>query len=270
MINHNDDHDGGLVNDLELLRNKMLERRRALQLLGYMGATGVLLGSGVAAAKAACIADPAETSGPYPADGTNNSSGVTSDILTRSGIVRSDIRRSFISTSTLAVGVPVRLTLTLVNTKASCAALAGYAVYLWHCDRNGHYSLYSAPTESYLRGVQVTNALGRVKFTTIFPACYSGRWPHMHFEIFKSRAVATTGRNAVLTSQLAMPQGIATTVYNKASGYNASVSNLKQVSLADDPVFGDNTYAQLTAMTPTMTGSVTDGYTATATIGLAG
>jgi protocatechuate 3,4-dioxygenase beta subunit len=39
-------------------------------------------------------------------------------------------------------------------------------------------------TESYLRGVQVTDSNGQVTFTTIYPACYSGRWPHIHFEVF--------------------------------------------------------------------------------------
>jgi protocatechuate 3,4-dioxygenase beta subunit len=269
--NSGEDHDGGLVKDLEFLGTRLLERRRALGFLGYMSASGMLFGRTAWAAKkaAACVADAAETSGPYPADGTNTSSGSTSDILTKSGIVRSNIRRSYISSTTQAPGVPLKLTLTLVNTNASCAVLSGYAIYLWHCDRNGHYSLYTAPTESYLRGVQVTNSLGQVTFTSIFPACYSGRWPHIHFEVFKSRSVATSGRNALLTSQLALPSAIASTVYNGASGYSASIANFKSVSLANDMVFGDDTLSQLTAMTPTMTGSVAAGYTATATIGVA-
>jgi len=259
------DRDGGLRDDLERIEKRLVARRRALGLLAGFSASGMLAGP---AWGAACLADPTETSGPYPADGTNRSSGATSDILTQSGIVRSDIRRSFIGSSTLAQGVPVRLTLTLVNTNASCAALSGHAVYLWHCDRAGNYSLYTAASESYLRGVQVSNAKGRVTFTTIFPGCYPGRWPHMHFEIFKSRAAATVGTKAMLTSQLAMPSAIAGRVYNNASGYSASVANFKNVSLADDMVFGDDTMAQLTVMTPKMAGSVADGYIATATIGV--
>ena len=260
------DHGEGLGGDLEVIQRRLIARRGALGMIAGLSATGLVSSR---AWGAACLADPKETSGPYPADGTNRSSGVTSDILTRSGIVRSDIRRSFIGTTTLAQGVLVRLTLTLVNTNASCAALSGYAVYLWQCDRAGHYSLYTAAAESYLRGVQVTNANGRVAFTTIFPGCYSGRWPHMHFEIFKSRAAATVGTKALLTSQLAMPSAIASRVYSNASGYSASVANFKNVSLADDLVFGDDTLAQLTAMTPKMSGSVAGGYVATATIGVA-
>ena len=259
------EHGEGLGSDLDVIERRLIARRRALGLMAGLSASL----AGGRALGAACLADPQETAGPYPADGTNRSSGATSDILTRSGIVRSDIRRSFIGTTTLAQGVPVRLTLTLVDTKASCAALSGYAVYLWHCDRGSRYSLYTAPSESYLRGVQVANAKGQVTFMTIFPGCYPGRWPHMHFEIFKSRASATVGTKAVLTSQLAMPSAIAGRIYDNAAGYSASVANFKNISLAEDGVFGDDTMAQLTVMTPKMAGSVADGYVATATIGIA-
>ena len=89
----------------------------------------------------------------------------------------------------------------------------------------------------------------------------------MHFEIFKSRAAATVGTKAMLTSQLAMPSAIAGRVYNNASGYSASVANFKNVSLAEDHVVGEADI-QLTVMTPKMAGSVADGYIATATIGV--
>jgi len=215
-----------------------------------------------------CIADPTETAGPYPADGTNTASGSTSNALAISGIVRSDIRPSFISTTTVATGVQVVITLTLVNVNASCAPLAGYAVYLWHCDRNGYYSLYSVAAESYLRGVQVTDANGQVTFTTIFPACYSGRWPHMHFEVFSTLGNATGGRYSILTSQLAMPAALSATIFADTTTYPSSRTNLAQVSLSNDNVFGDNSAAQLAQQTPTFVAAAT-GYTATALIGIA-
>jgi protocatechuate 3,4-dioxygenase beta subunit len=221
-------------------------------------------------ASGSCIADPAETGGPYPADGTNTSSGSTSNVLASSGIVRSDIRPSFISSTTVATGVQVTLTLTLVNVNASCAPLAGYAIYLWHCDRSGNYSLYSgAAGESYLRGVQVTDGNGQATFTTIFPAAYSGRWPHMHFEVFSSLANAIGGRYAVLTSQLAMPAAICNTVFADTATYPSSKSNFASISLSSDNVFGDNTSAQLAQQTPAFSGSVAAGYAAAALIGIA-
>ncbi|WP_425229457.1 intradiol ring-cleavage dioxygenase [Sphingomonas sp.] len=216
-----------------------------------------------------CIADPTETGGPYPADGTNSSSGATSNVLTASGIVRSDIRSSFISSTTVATGVQVKITITLVNVNAACAPLAGYAVYLWHADRQGRYSLYTASTESYLRGVQVTDANGQVTFTTIYPACYDGRWPHMHFEVFSSVANALGGRYAVLTSQFALPAAINAAVYADTTTYPSSATIYRNVSLSSDNVFGDNTAAQLAQQTPAFTGSPSAGYSATALIGIA-
>ncbi len=295
-----EDHDGGLVADLETLADRMRQRRR---LLGWIAGGGLALGaaaaapgalaqrrtggrtaptrgsttttggstsSGTTTSSGSCVADPTETNGPYPSDGTNSVNGAISNILTASGIVRSDIRSSFGTGSATAAGVPVVLTIKLVNVNNACAALSGYAIYIWHCDRDGNYSLYASSlyNQNYLRGVQVTDSSGQATFTTTFPGCYSGRWPHMHFEVFPSLALATTQRNASLTSQFAMPSDIAAAVYNGASGYSASLTNLSRVSISSDGVFGDNTSAQIAAMTPTLAGSVANGFTGTVTVGL--
>ena len=159
-------------------------------------------------------------------------------------------------------------TITLVDANNGCAALAGYAIYLWHCDRDGRYSLYDLPAESYLRGLQVTDANGQVTFTTIFPGCYSGRYPHIHFEVFTNTANATSGRYARLISQFALPSAACTTVY-ASTGYATSQSNFRSTSIASDNVFGDNSSAQIAVMTMAMSGDATNGYTATATVGLA-
>jgi protocatechuate 3,4-dioxygenase beta subunit len=55
---------------------------------------------------------------------------------------------------------------------------------------DGNYSLYSeaAAGENYLRGAQEVDAAGTASFTSISPACYSGRWPHVHFEVYASLA----------------------------------------------------------------------------------
>ena len=123
--------------------------------------------------------------------------------------MRSDIRSSIGSASGTAEGVPLTFELTVTDTAAGCAPLAGAAVYLWHCDREGGYSMYSegVEDENYLRGVQETDADGKLTFTSIFPACYSGRWPHVHFEVYASVADATGGGEPIATSQLALPAG---------------------------------------------------------------
>ena len=59
--------------------------------------------------------------------------------------------------------------------------------------------------ENYLRGVQATNASGVASFTTVFPGCYAGRIPHMHFEVYRSLATATASTSKIKTSQIAFP-----------------------------------------------------------------
>jgi protocatechuate 3,4-dioxygenase beta subunit len=209
--------------------------------------------SGAAAAAGGQI--PEETAGPYPGDGSN---GV--NVLSDSGIVRGDITRSFGSGSAVARGVPLTIRLTVTDTRNGAAALPGAAVYLWHCDIDGRYSLYSAglTKENYLRGVQETDAAGLVTFTSIYPGAYSGRWPHIHFEVYPSLAKAGTASGKLRTSQLALPEDACKLVY-ATDGYGQSVRNLAQTSLARDMVFSDGYSLQLA----TVTGSVERGMTAT-------
>jgi len=272
-----DDHDGGLSKDIEIFSATLVERRRALSLLGaaagsavgLAGLGGLLSPRAAAAAPGSCqIPDSPEIAGPFPADGTNHANGETSDVLTESGVVRRDVRRSFLSTTTKAKGLKVHLKLTLVNTNAQCVPLAGWAVYFWHCDRDGLYSLYTIPQESYLRGMQVSDENGRLDFVTVFPGCYPGRWPHLHLENFTSLADATTGKNSVLTTQLALPADVCADVYGNAKGYEGSRNPFSQVSIAGDVSFGDNTPAQMKVMTPKFRGDPTSGYVATATVGI--
>ncbi len=293
MITHDSEHpdfDRGFSRDLAMIEQRIHERR---QILGWIvsGATAAVIaacGGGGASGgtssstsssssssgsstSGSCVADPEETNGPYPADGTNTVNGSTVNVLSASGIVRTDIRSSFGSSSTVADGVPLLLTINLVDTNTACALLTGYAIYIWHCNRDGEYSLYSSDiqTENYLRGVQVTDSNGQVTFQTIFPACYSGRYPHIHVEVYKTLALATGETNAILTTQMAMPRDVCTTVYGNATGYSSSVTNLAAVTVSDDNVFDSSTATEIAAQTPALTGSVTDGYTGTITIGVA-
>ena len=276
-----DDHDHGLAHDLDALQRTRLKRRRALLWLaaGAGASTLPMIGCGgggdaatdssttgttttTTPTTSSCAVIPTETNGPYPADGTTSLNA-----LLLSGIVRSDIRSSFAGATGVAAGVPLTVTLTLVNTNASCASLAGCAVYIWHCDQAGRYSLYSSGVtgENYLRGVQVADSNGQLSFTTIFPACYAGRWPHIHVEIYPSLALATSVSNVAKTTQIAMTQDACSAVF-ASSGYSASIANFAQVSLASDNVFSDGA----TLETPTITGSVAAGYALALTVGIAG
>ena len=110
---------------------------------------------------------PEETAGPYPGDGSNGP-----NVLTESGIVRSDITSSFGVVERDRRGrARSRSSMTIVDVANGGAPLAGAAVYVWHCDREGGYSMYSegVTDQNYLRGVQETGSDGTVTFTVDLP-----------------------------------------------------------------------------------------------------
>ncbi|TAP44766.1 intradiol ring-cleavage dioxygenase [Arthrobacter sp. S39] len=205
---------------------------------------------------AECTAEiPQETAGPYPGDGSNGP-----NVLETSGVVRQDITSSFGTGSAKAEGVPLTLTLTLLDNSNGCVPLAGAAVYAWHCDRDGKYSMYDSglANENYLRGVQEADSNGQVTFTSIFPGAYSGRWPHIHFEVFESMSNATAAGQVLAVSQVALTQAACDDVYATA-GYETSARNFPRTTLKSDNVFGDDGGIYQLA---TMAGSASAGYTA--------
>jgi protocatechuate 3,4-dioxygenase beta subunit len=263
------DHHAGLCRDLRVLRGR-LDRRRLLELAAWLGAAAAGCGgssssdgagdggsglsdAGNLASDGSCTVIPEETLGPYPGDGSNGP-----DALSLSGIVRSDIREGIAGATGTATGVPLVVKLRLMDT--GCTPLPGFAVYLWHCDQQGRYSMYSSgvENENYLRGVQEADDDGVVTFTTIFPACYSGRWPHIHFEVYESLAAAGAYANKLATSQLALPASSCDEVF-ATSGYEASVNNFSRISLASDNVFRDGAELE----TPSISGDVATGFTVT-------
>lgn len=100
--------------------------------------------------------------------------------------------------------------------------------------------------------MQPTDSSGVATFTTVFPGCYLGRMPHIHFEVYRSTTTATSFSNKLKTSQLAFPNDVSTAVYNTA-GYASSLSNFGRISFATDNVFSDG---------------VSEGLVATLTVGL--
>ena len=255
-VTHDDetieDHDRGLAFDLP----RLMSRRRAVSLLaGSIGSVALAAcgsssddGAGSTTTTAASTATsgsspttgaagvseiPDETAGPYPGDGSNGPNA-----LATSGVVRSDITKSFGDASGTARGIPTTVEMTLLDVAGGGKPLAGAAVYLWHCDREGRYSMYDIADENYLRGVQESAGDGRVSFKTIFPAAYSGRWPHIHFEVYESVDAATSSGSKRKTSQIALPPQSCEQAY-ATDGYEQRVQNLAQTSLDSDIVFAD-------------------------------
>jgi protocatechuate 3,4-dioxygenase beta subunit len=280
--NNDDDHDdfGGLHRDVP----RLVDRRRALQWMGGLSLAGLVAACGSggtssdppdgsaattttnAAASSSPLADPGtsvasvvasagneipdETAGPFPADGSNGP-----NVLGEAGIVRADLTTSVGSLSGTADGVPTTIQLTVVDA-ATGDALPGAAVYLWHCTADGRYSIYEVSDQNYLRGVQVADAAGKLTFTTIFPGCYAGRWPHCHLELYDSLDAATAGSQATKVSQLAFPQADCEAVYSDGR-YGDSTSNLGRLSLSTDNVFSDGWEEQLATVAGDATGAMT-------------
>ena len=256
-LSHTDDHDLGFAHDLP----RMIGRRGVLSLAAGL-ALAVSAGRGMAAE---CVALPWETAGPYPADGSNAKAGQTVNALTQSGVVRQDIRGSFAGMRAAAEGVTLELEITLQDA-AGCTPLAGHAIYVWHCDTTGKYSLYDVTDANWLRGVGIADAAGQVRFTTIFPGCYDGRWPHIHFEVFRSAEAAVSGEASVLTAQIALPEADCAAVYAADPRYSNGTRNLGRITLAGDNVFGDNPPAALAQQMLAMTGDPATGYRGTVTV----
>lgn len=199
-----------------------------------------------------CTVAPTETAGPFPT-------------ITPSSLVRADIRDD-------RTGVGFSITITVKNTNNNCAVLAGAIVDIWHCDKDGYYSEYggtSMQTVDYtgvhfLRGRQVTDANGQVKFTSIFPGWYQSRATHIHVHIY------TASGTSLLITQIAFPEGSSSAVATVNSSAGTAYGYTKGMSgytyNASDNVFSDDTAgAQLAAVS----GSVAAGYTLTHTINVA-
>ncbi|GGC89619.1 cadherin-like beta sandwich domain-containing protein [Undibacterium terreum] len=196
-----------------------------------------------------CAIIPQETEGPYP----------LLAILSNSAIMRKDIRES-------KTGLPLTLNLTLTNVNQLCAPITNAAVYIWHCDKDGGYSGYSSQQngnhqgETYLRGIQITDANGQVSFTTVYPGWYAGRVTHIHAQVYINDNLSVT---ATATTQFAFSETINTAVYNTAlytHGQNTSVP-----TNASDQVFSDGYSTQLLSLS----GDTANGYVASLTMSIA-
>ncbi len=237
------------------MNTKKIDRREVMRIIGAAGAAALAFGcggetptspsttttsgttgatsTGIASTNAACAVTPTETVGPYPS---------------LVDLFRNDIREG-------KSGVPLALTVKVVNANSGCAAVPNANVEIWQCDATGNYSQYgSQAAQTYLRGIQTTDANGQVSFTTIYPGWYQGRATHIHIEV-------TINGASVKATQIAFPESVNATVY--ASSVYAS-RGANPTSNASDGIFADSLSAEL--VTPT--GDPASGYTAMCQIGI--
>jgi len=169
-------------------------------------------------------------------------------------------------------GVGFTINITIKNTNASCAALKGALVDIWHCDKDGYYSEYGGTTMQtvdytgssyhFLRGRQTTDDNGLVTFTSIFPGWYTSRATHIHVHIYNASGTS------LLVTQIAFPEGtnsaVALVNASTANGYTKGMTGYTYN--AADTVFTDSIANELA----TVTGSVAAGFVLTHTINVAG
>ena len=226
---------------------KKIGRRQAIGFLGGAAALAAACGSGASTSPSGtpssgpvtgtngdCVVTPSETVGPFPS---------------LVDFVRSDIREG-------KAGTPLALSIRVVNVSNGCAAIAGAQVEIWHVDAAGNYSQYgSQAAQTFLRGIQTTDAGGLVTFTTNYPGWYQGRATHIHAEV-------TINGRSVKATQIAFPESVNATVHT--SGAYAS-RGTNPMSNASDGIFADSLSAEL--VTPA--GSPANGYSATFQIAIA-
>jgi protocatechuate 3,4-dioxygenase beta subunit len=183
---------------------RYLSRREMLSLMGSSAAAIVFVGCGGGEQSSSqssssseeastCVVKPEQTEGPYFVDTQLN---------------RSDIREE-------REGVPIDLTFNVstIDAEAACTPLAGALVDLWQCDALGQYSgVENNQGETFLRGHQLTDESGSVRFTTIYPGWYQGRAVHMHFKIRDSPA---SEQGYEFTSQLYFDDALTDEVHSQ-------------------------------------------------------
>lgn len=226
-----------------------LSRRRTLALLGAVGTQtlwGKLADDG--AVNIACVpASPTATEGPYFVDEMLN---------------RSDIRVDP-SNGSVSAGVRLDLTIRVVEiTSSGCVPLAGAQVDIWHCDGGGLYSDESANNTAgrkFLRGFQISDDNGAVKFTTIYPGWYSGRAVHIHFKI---RTYNNAQQYDEFTSQFFFDEALTDVVFTQAP-YN--LRRTRDTLNSTDMVYRGMANASSMILNCVKSG---DGYTAAIDVGV--
>jgi protocatechuate 3,4-dioxygenase beta subunit len=267
-------------------KDKTITRRRAmavtggalgaggLALAGYQGAfagettadaeTATASSSTTTSGAGQCVLMSSVTEGPYYLDGA---------------LVRKDITEG-------KDGVPLTLRITVQDTTDSCSPVAGAAVEIWHCDAWGYYSGYttanpggSAPAENedgstaddrtYLRGYQIANGNGVVKFRTIVPGWYTPRTCHIHVKVHtggQKEDGTYEGGTVNYTGQLFFDDAVVTDIfaiepYAKHSG--------TWTKLDDDMVYeGGGASGGLLTLEPVHKKDPTKGYKGYITLGI--
>jgi protocatechuate 3,4-dioxygenase beta subunit len=196
--------------------------------------------------KGNCVLIPEETAGPF-----------TIDLEANPEYLRQDITEG-------KTGIPLELTLSLVNVNERCAPVRNARVDVWHCDKDGVYSGFEGEQtrgDHFLRGIQRSDENGKVTFKTIYPGWYHGRATHIHFQVFLDNGLAAT-------SQVAFPEAVTESVY-KTPLYSERGQNRTVSSNAADGIFARPAGALPRELCTITRDAATGGFIALLNVGIA-
>lgn len=250
--------------------NHPITRREAVRAAGALGAAYLLapgltelLDAGPAIAAGRCARlTPELTEGPY---------------WVNTMLHRSDVRANAHGGGVQA-GVPLGLTINVVDVSRDCQPLNGVAVDIWHANAHGLYSDESSQqagggtvggdtlADNWLRGYQLTGrdrgmhrhpVPGQVSFRTIWPGWYTGRAIHIHVRVRKlSHHGATI---AGYTTQIFFSDADNERVLTGAAPYNTRTPEGDPTTDENDTVLTRTDFA--TNIVP-VTGSISRGFRA--------
>lgn len=256
---------------------RQLTRRQAMRAAGAAGSAYLLLpawlgqlgGSATAQAAARCTTlTPELTEGPY---------------WVNTMLRRADVRTNTPTAKTLPGvaqhGVPLKLTINVLDASNACKPLDGVAVDIWHANAHGVYSDETSQQagggttggdtagQNFLRGYQITGedagpngsaVAGQVGFTTIWPGWYTGRAIHIHVRV---RKLSSSGATiAGYTTQIFFSDADNDRVLTRAAPYRARVPQKDPTTDENDTVLQR---ADDATNIVSVTGSASKGFAAT-------
>ena len=185
------------------ISHRLFARRELLRIgaAGVMTWAGLRKNRGTAFAQSTIVQTPSLTEGPYFVDEQLN---------------RSDIRIDPTNGS-IQSGLPLLLRVVVVSIdNGTLSPMLGAYVDVWHCNAVGIYSDVQANNtvgQKFLRGYQITNQRGEVRFRTIYPGWYSGRTVHIHVKV---RLFTGTQQTYAFTTQFFFDDTITNEVFQLA------------------------------------------------------
>ncbi|MCW2993283.1 MAG: hypothetical protein JWQ18_778, partial [Conexibacter sp.] len=168
-------------------------------------------------------------------------------------------------------GVPLDLRITIVDSD-TCKPVKGAAVDVWHADAVGVYSdeaSQSTVGQTWLRGVQLTDAKGLARFTTVYPGFYDGRATHIHVKVHIGGTHSPSryaGGHVSHNGQLFLPDALSSRIYELAP--YASDKNDRTLHAADRVWTQQHGASSLLTLTTLGDSLKVDGVRGKATLGV--